>query len=281
MTQRIIWGAVFGIIMIAVFFCKIDYVFIIFCTMLALFGTTEFYNIAANYNSNFLSSQKFYNSYPALISAATVMLLSLVISNKIHIYFAVLPLIFIYSIFIYELYFGKLNDTFLNLSVFSLALVYVIIPILCSVLIAFSKNHYEPMKIFGIIILIWTSDTMQYFSGKFFGKHKLIEHISPKKTIEGVIGGLIFTIIASIALSKFINNYTMIQWMSMAVIVVLMGITGDLVESMFKRKANLKDSGNIIPGHGGILDRFDSYLLIMPFAFIFDFIINHSININP
>ena len=114
----------------------------------------------------------------------------------------------------------------------------------------------------------WCNDTFAYLVGKSIGKHKLLERVSPKKTIEGFIGGMMFTIIASIIISKFYAFFSVTLWIITAIIIALFGTLGDLVESKFKREAGVKDSGNIMPGHGGILDRLDSVIFVIPYLYI-------------
>ena len=149
---------------------------------------------------------------------------------------------------------------------------YVIFPF-----IIITKIHaYSPKIVISIFILIWTNDTFAYIVGKSIGKHKLLEKISPKKTIEGFIGGMLFSIIAGILISKFYiqpkPNYlytSIVIWTISAIIISIFSTLGDLVESKFKRIATVKDSGNIMPGHGGILDRLDSIIFVAPFVYLF------------
>jgi|SRR6478672_7854856 len=153
---------------------------------------------------------------------------------------------------------------------------YVILPFLFITKISFGQNNYNNKIIIGLFILIWTNDTFAYLVGKSFGKHKLFERISPKKTVEGFVGGVTFAILAGFLLSKFFiqpsPNFlpkSIIIWTSIAVIVGCMGTIGDLIESKFKRIAGVKDSGAIMPGHGGMLDRLDSIIFVAPFIFLF------------
>lgn len=145
---------------------------------------------------------------------------------------------------------------------------YISIPFITLLKIPLIDNKYEPRVIIGIFILIWTNDTFAYLTGKSFGKNKLFERISPKKTIEGFLGGILFTIIASLVISYYFSFYNSIIWISSAIFVSLFGTIGDLVESKFKRQANVKDSGKIMPGHGGILDRLDSIIFVAPFLYL-------------
>ncbi len=121
----------------------------------------------------------------------------------------------------------------------------------------------------GVFVLIWTSDIFAYLTGSMFGKHKLFERISPKKTWEGSLGGLLFALVAAYILSVFVNQLSLTEWLILAVIMVISGTLGDLVESLLKRNAGVKDSGNIFPGHGGVLDRFDAVLFAIPSVFVF------------
>jgi phosphatidate cytidylyltransferase len=132
-------------------------------------------------------------------------------------------------------------------------------------------NFISPAKyeiVLAIFIMIWCNDTFAYLVGKSIGKHKLLERVSPKKTIEGFIGGIIFTIIASVIISQFYTFFNVTLWIISALIISIFGTLGDLVESKFKREAGVKDSGNIMPGHGGILDRLDSVIFVIPFLYI-------------
>jgi phosphatidate cytidylyltransferase len=121
---------------------------------------------------------------------------------------------------------------------------------------------------FYLIICIWVNDTMQYIVGANFGKTKMAPIISPKKTWEGTIGGSLLCVVVAVCLGYFTKKYTMITWVSIALCASVIGTLGDLLESKLKRTAGIKDSGNLMPGHGGALDRFDSLLLASPFIFI-------------
>ncbi|MFZ4106842.1 phosphatidate cytidylyltransferase [Flavobacterium sp.] len=159
---------------------------------------------------------------------------------------------------------------------------YVILPFLFITKISFGVKEYNPKIIIGLFILIWTNDTFAYIVGKSIGKHKLLERISPKKTIEGFGGGIIFAVLAGYLISKYYiqasPNYLekSIQiWTTIAVLVGVIGTLGDLIESKFKRVAGVKDSGKIMPGHGGILDRLDSVIFVAPFVFLYYQILNY------
>ena len=167
-------------------------------------------------------------------------------------------------------------DKISNSSKYFYLLGYVILPFVFIAKISFGINSYNPKIIIGLFILIWTNDTFAYIVGKAIGKHKLLERVSPKKTIEGFLGGLIFAMIAGILISKYyiqanaaFAQKSMYIWVSIALIVGVFGTIGDLVESKFKRIAGVKDSGKIMPGHGGILDRLDSVIFVAPIVYLF------------
>lgn len=128
---------------------------------------------------------------------------------------------------------------------------------------------YNAHIILGIILLIWANDTFAYLVGSLIGKNKLYERISPGKTWEGSAGGGLLTIASTLIIANWYKELALHQWIVIAVIVVVFGTIGDLVESMLKRQANVKDSGKIMPGHGGILDRFDSLLFVSPFIYAY------------
>ncbi|MDO4228636.1 MAG: CDP-archaeol synthase [Capnocytophaga sp.] len=122
------------------------------------------------------------------------------------------------------------------------------------------------LTMIGLLCIIWASDSFAYLVGKSFGKHKLFERVSPKKTIEGFVGGLIGAVVTSSLIALY-SSKEVWQWIILAIVLVFTGTIGDLVESSFKRQANVKDSGTILPGHGGLLDRLDSLIFASPFAF--------------
>lgn len=135
-------------------------------------------------------------------------------------------------------------------------------------MIPYKQEDFAQFLIMGIFILIWVNDTFAYLVGRAFGRTKLFPSVSPKKTIEGSIGGLIFALVAAYILSWYETKLTVAQWMAMAALIVVAGSLGDLLESKFKRMAGVKDSGAILPGHGGIWDRLDSLVFAAPFAYL-------------
>jgi phosphatidate cytidylyltransferase len=137
------------------------------------------------------------------------------------------------------------------------------------VLIADFHKIYNSSILLGSFILVWVNDTFAYIVGKNFGKQKLFEKISPKKTVEGFLGGLFFSCIASYFIATFTQTLNFTSWLILSIIISVFGTLGDLIESKFKRQANVKDSGIIMPGHGGLLDRLDSIIFAAPFIYLF------------
>ncbi|GAB4161905.1 MAG: phosphatidate cytidylyltransferase [Winogradskyella sp.] len=139
-------------------------------------------------------------------------------------------------------------------------------------LIANYKHNFTPLLLLGSFILVWVNDSAAYLVGKNFGKQKLFPSISPKKTVEGFLGGLFFACISSFFISKYTANILELKftnWLILAIIISVLGTFGDLIESKFKRQAGVKDSGVIMPGHGGLLDRLDSIIFASPFIYLF------------
>jgi phosphatidate cytidylyltransferase len=128
---------------------------------------------------------------------------------------------------------------------------------------------FSPGIVIGYFILLWINDTGAYLAGVTAGKHRLLERISPKKSWEGFIGGVIFTVLFAWLFSGRFGGLDTGGWISVAILISVSGTFGDLIESMLKRSTGIKDSGTIMPGHGGFMDRFDSTLLSFPLVFLF------------
>ncbi|MFN6039170.1 MAG: phosphatidate cytidylyltransferase [Bacteroidota bacterium] len=180
-------------------------------------------------------------------------------------------------VFIKEL-FRKKDNPFLNIGMTLFGVLYAVIPFCLLLEIAHFRNSYEPKIILSIFFLIWANDTFAYITGSFFGKRKLLERVSPGKTWEGFIGGGFFTLVLAFFLNdimplNFFWHMTRLDWIIIGLIVFIFGTMGDLSESLLKRSAGIKDSGNIIAGHGGILDRFDSFIFVVPLVYAYLFYI--------
>lgn len=173
------------------------------------------------------------------------------------------PLFF--SLILYELW-KKQENPIINISVLVFGIIYIVIPFYLTIDLNLRDEFYLPL-IVGMFLLIWTNDCFAYIIGRQFGKRKLFERISPNKTWEGAIGGILFTIILGYIFGAFVNKGEELFWIVSALIIAPCSIYGDLLESLFKRSLNIKDSGTILPGHGGILDRFDAALFTIPFFY--------------
>lgn len=156
-----------------------------------------------------------------------------------------------------------------KLTTFFLPIKYIVFPFFFLMLLPFIDGVYHPNIIIYTIVIIWVNDSFAYLVGKNFGKTKLLERISPKKTIEGFVGGLTFSVVTGILIGTYTSYFTTLNWICIAIIIAIFGMLGDLVESKFKREAHVKDSGKIMPGHGGLLDRLDSLFFIAPFVYLY------------
>lgn len=152
---------------------------------------------------------------------------------------------------------------------FDICVRYLLFSFTFLILLPFVNGVYEQSVILTLIILIWVNDSFAFFVGKNLGKRKLFESVSPKKTVEGFFGGVLFSLIAAFILSYFCDFLSLTNLIVISLIASILGTAGDLVESKFKRQANTKDSGTIMPGHGGILDRLDSLLFVAPFVYLY------------
>ncbi len=204
--------------------------------------------------------------------------------------FLILPLLSF--VFIAELFYRE-NRPFHNIAFTILGLVYIALPISLFNYIVFQttdslylqesenmdivnfifqpdhKVEYSYQILLGFFFLHWINDTGAYLFGMVLGKHKLLKRISPKKTWEGFLGGAVFALITGYLLSRYFQALNLGNWLVITFIVIFFGTLGDLVESMLKRYLGLKDSGSLLPGHGGLLDRFDGILLSAPIVFVF------------
>lgn len=166
-----------------------------------------------------------------------------------------------------ELY-RKKDKPIENIAVTVFSIIYLAVPISLINFLVFSEilnsNSYSPKLLIALFSLIWIYDSGAYLVGVSIGKHRLFERISPKKSWEGAIGGTLIAIAASYFISGFIPEIKLQHWIAISILTVVSSTFGDLTESMFKRYFGIKDSGNILPGHGGILDRFDSLFFAAP-----------------
>ena len=176
-----------------------------------------------------------------------------------------LPLLWMY---LRELY-RKSTNPFQNLAYSLLGPIYAVLPFSFFYALAFRTGAYNYQLPLGLLLLIWANDTGAYMTGVKFGKNRLFERHSPKKSWEGFIGGLLFGLISAWILSLYFTQMELTDWLLISLITSVLGTYGDLTESMLKRSLNAKDSGGLLPGHGGLLDRFDSLFFAAPAVYIF------------
>ncbi|HKM92293.1 MAG TPA: phosphatidate cytidylyltransferase [Prolixibacteraceae bacterium] len=186
------------------------------------------------------------------------------------IFFGLVPLIMLSPII--EI-FSKSEKPVQNIAYTFIGILYIAVPfsILYLIMTPYKSNPglYMPEVLIGLFLILWANDTGAYLVGSCLGKTKMIERISPKKTWEGAIGGAMLAIIVSVLLFNYLDFLNWWQVILLALITVITGTLGDLTESLFKRSFNVKDTGNILPGHGGLLDRLDSLLFAAPAYFVF------------
>lgn len=267
MKTRAITGLFFVIVMLASVLTG-AYAFTAFFTLLSFLCLNEFYTIVKSANIN-------PNRIAGLIGGAFIFA-GIGLHYVLHIdskwLLVIIPVVG--SIFIAELY--KQSDTpFTNIGYTILGLAYAIAPFSFFFGLAFIKGSYSNHFPLVFLLLLWSNDTGAYVVGRSFGKSKLFERHSPKKTWEGFIGGTLFTIGISILIAHYFDDITWRQWASVAILISCFGTMGDLVESMLKRSLNAKDSGSLLPGHGGLLDRFDGLFLSAPIVFAYLYLISN------
>jgi len=176
---------------------------------------------------------------------------------------AFFPLLFL--MFIYELFAASKNP-FENIAMMVMGMVYIGAPFAMLDYIAYQSGEFDWQLVLGILLLTWLSDTGAYLAGSTLGKTKLLPRISPKKTWEGFAGGALLVILSSWILGEYLPVIRHRDWLAIAIIVIIFGSLGDLIESMLKRSIFVKDSGKLLPGHGGLLDRFDAFIFLLPFV---------------
>lgn len=181
---------------------------------------------------------------------------------------AIIPVL---VVFIQELYRNKENP-FLNIGTTLMSIIYIVLPLaLLNYLYQYGVEMEGPayQLILAFFVLIWVNDSMAYVFGSLWGKNRLFKRISPKKSWEGLIGGIFSTLGAAAIFFYFFDTGTIWIWLGFAAIIAIFASLGDLIESMLKRDFEVKDSGSILPGHGGMLDRFDGVLLASPAIYLY------------
>jgi len=248
-------------------FCVLysDYTFLVLFLVIGALAQLEFYKLVGSISDNLPLT--FYGTFCGVVMHVLAFFIEK--GDLAYQYYYVLSPLLTFVFFI-KLYKSKDEKPFKNIAYTFLGIIYVALPFTLFTVLAFIKNDtYDPNIVLGCLFLLWSSDSGAYFAGTKFGKTKLFERVSPKKSWEGSIGGLLTAMVVATIISKYYTNYSPFQWYAIGVIIVVAGTYGDLVESLFKRSINIKDSADTIPGHGGFLDRFDGLLLSIPFIIPF------------
>lgn len=236
--------------------------------VITILGIWEFYTLSEKGGSN---PQKIVGTIIGAVLFAGNALVCMHTENGTtfldpHFLVIIMPVIFL--IFIIELY-SKAADPFRNIAFTLMGILYVALPFSLLNYIATATEIYNYQLLFGFFFILWCNDSGAYLVGSAIGKHKLFLRVSPGKTWEGSVGGAIASYGVAYLISGWYISISRIDWMVIATILIVIGTLGDLVKSIFKRSLNVKDSGTILPGHGGILDRFDSLIMSAPFVFTY------------
>jgi len=264
LVKRSITGIAFAAVMLAGIIIH-QYVFAVVFTIFLLLTLFEFYKISENIG--YEPSTKI-----GLISGFLLFIIFFFAANHVipqkYIFLSILiPLVTLLP----DL-FDKRKNGFKNSMITIAGIIYIALPFSLLSFILFpgieADSQFYPWILIGIFIIIWMYDSMAYVFGSWLGKHKICERISPKKSWEGLIGGAVFAVITSVVISKFFHELSLTDWIVIALLIVSFGTSGDFFESKLKREAGVKDSGSILPGHGGMLDRFDTVLFAVPVIFV-------------
>lgn len=267
--KKLVTRAITGIVLVMVMLTSIlvsEYSFAVLFLLVLATSITEFNNL-------FKQSEVKPNQVLSYMVSVVLFVLSFLCAKGIietRYFFAILPLLL--AIMAAELYRKKAKPAE-NIATTIFSIIYIALPVSLINFIVFpdfiEKSVYKPALLIAIFCLIWIYDSGAYLVGVSVGKHRLFERISPKKSWEGAIGGTFFAVLAAYFISDFIPEIKVVHWIALSVVLVVSATFGDLTESMFKRYFGIKDSGNILPGHGGMLDRFDSLFFVVPMVFMY------------
>jgi len=262
--KKFITRSVTGIILVLVMLTAIfasEYSFVVLFLFILIGGITEFSVL-------FKESNIQPNRILILLISGLFFVVSFLIARgtlESKIFLSLFPMFLI--IMAAELYRKKENPV-LNIAVTIFTIIYLATPISLINFLVFPPfqdgNNYSPKLLVALFALIWIYDSGAYLVGVSIGRHRLFERISPKKSWEGAIGGTLTAMLAAYFISGFIPEIKQVHWIAFSILTVISSTFGDLTESMFKRHFGIKDSGNLLPGHGGILDRFDSLFFAAP-----------------
>lgn len=267
MKTRAITGFLFVLVMLASLLTG-AYTFTAFYALLSILCLVEFFKLI---DGTGLKPNKLLGFTAAIVLFASIALKNFIAFDS---KWLLLNVVLIFGVFILEL-FRKSQNPFGNIAYTFLGLLFAVVPFIFYISIAFISGSYNFYLALGFFLMLWSNDTGAYLFGVKFGKNRLFERHSPKKSWEGFFGGIFTSLIVGYILSYYYTDYALQHWLVMALIISCFGTLGDLVESMFKRSINIKDSGSLLPGHGGLLDRFDGLLLSAPIVFVYLYLITY------
>lgn len=270
MLTRAITGAVFVVVLIGAVLLS-EYGLSALFLLATIVGTNEYFSLIENYQET-----KVPRALGIFLAAAVyiVFVFHSILPFDGLSFWVLLPLITI--VFLFELY-QQNTRPFQNIAQTIAPVVYIAIPFSLLIKLPMINGAYQMEWVLTYFFLQWSNDTGAYLGGKAFGKRKLFERVSPNKTWEGTISGVALTVLIGLICSWGFGAINYFHVIGMAIIVGVFGSLGDLVQSVLKRSVNVKDSGNIMPGHGGVLDRFDGVLIAMPWVYFWVYLLE-SIN---
>lgn len=256
LQQRIITGLI-GAAIIGGGLLYAEWSYLIINLGISLIGLSEFYQLCKK--AGYKVSLEMGMGLAVALQAATYLVLKEWVNPLL---FSVgFPVVLV--IFMQKLFDKNERNPMMTLGLTFLGIIYIVLPF-C--LVHGIAIHAGFRVVFGIVGLVWINDIFAYFAGRSFGRHKLFERVSPNKTWEGFAGGAVATLIVAFWLSFGLTSLNVYQWLVLGAVIAPIGTLGDLVESMIKRSLSIKDSGAIMPGHGGLLDRIDSLVFVFPVA---------------
>lgn len=264
LAQRTVTGCIYVALLIAGTAIH-PIVFAVIFTVMLFLTQLEFYQLVESAGS---SPRKYAGLILGVLLFATCfgMVHGFIPQNAFLIFIPVLTILFLFETF------RDNSKEIQNSAVTLTGFVYVAVPFSLLNFIVYphypEKPEFFPWILMGVFFIVWVYDSMAYVVGSMFGKHKINEKISPNKTWEGFFAGAIFALIMGVLNAVIFQEPNIINWVIIAIIVITFGTLGDLFESKIKRKLNVKDSGSVLPGHGGLLDRLDSLLFVIPVIYV-------------
>jgi len=264
---RVITAVIFAAIMILGIYGHHFSLLILFMIVSSI-SLWEYLSIVLNQANDPTNASSLEKMGLCIVGSICYLLPSLVFLDVLPVHYLVLLLPILYLLFVKELYVPS-KQPFTRLALQITGFLYICFPLALVNGIANEAAIFAPNKIMGILALVWSNDVFAYFTGRSIGKTPLFKRISPKKTWEGSIGGVVGTMVLAGILSLFFKDFTPVEWLGIAFLVAIFGGIGDLIESLLKRSFKIKDSGKLLPHHGGFLDRFDAFIFLLPFVYTF------------